>query len=423
MNSHYPKTRNFVSNGSPGPLPRFSSSESESPFRAPRKISTLLWLLAGAGAATYVLYNSYKTSSSRTKWPSEVRSDVRSGLRAKDRKDWKRSQMYLHRAWETIKTLSDEVHAPKPYMKTSDVAIALAQVLEADNKPLEAYGLYTEALQLARPLLKEDSARAFDVSLEGLKAQTSALSLGERERTVAIALKLGEMAEQYGIPAEEKWLKYALSEVMRISRMDDTKDNTMKLLLPSWLSLSKSEIALPIEMLASFYRRQGNLENVMKTYAIAGTMLLMRLQFRRESIEDLCWYVMVCNNAAETAVELSRENIENKTTILEMGAKMASQATINCHQLLHLGKSSTVLREASLCGRAFLLAAYNLSVINSLLDKENCQGEDERRLVEAHGFLEQNFKDELNDPDVQKALKSWRGQRRRLDRNQPVTES
>ena len=91
-------------------------------------------------------------------------------------------------AWEAIKTLPDEALGPEPYLKISGVAIALAQVLEADNKPLEAYRIYAEALQLARPSLKEGIAEFYDISPESLKAQKTALGLRERKRTVAISL-------------------------------------------------------------------------------------------------------------------------------------------------------------------------------------------------------------------------------------------
>lgn len=149
-------------------------------------------------------------------------------------------------------------------------------MLEADNKPLEAYEIYAEVLQLVRPSVKDD-IRSLDKGPDSSKAQRHAvLSLRERKCTVAIALKLGEMAEQYSLPAddEEKWLNYAVSEIMYILQEDhsnagsppknvknDEEDN-MELPLPGWVSLSKTEMASPMERLASFYRRQGNYECV-----------------------------------------------------------------------------------------------------------------------------------------------------------------
>ncbi|KLO19404.1 hypothetical protein SCHPADRAFT_865317 [Schizopora paradoxa] len=428
FDSGRPNTRYFASNP-----PRFKLPETESPFRVSHIVTALLVL--GVGATAFGLYDFYQTL---TKWPPEVRDDLRSGLRAKARKDLKLSQRYLNRAWETIKTLPNEALAPEPYMKTSGVAIALAEVLEADNRPLEAYAIYEEALQLARPSLKVDPSSTDKPEAPETKAQTPAvLNLRERKCTVAIALKLGEIAEQHDLPAadEEKWLSYAVSEVMRILQEDhtnagspapkakDNEDNIMDLPLPGWVSLSKTEMATPMERLASFYRRQGKYEYVMTLYQTALQILLMSEPSRPPTIEDQCRAAMVMNNMSETVVHRSSaKELEKETAALEAASKMAHHAIVNSKKYLERAQSSNCLQEAGLCGRTFLFAAYNLAAINSLLGKEKSQAEDESRLVEAFDFLGRNFKDEMTDPDVQEVLRAWREYRRKLDRIQTTIE-
>ena len=119
-------------------------------------------------------------------------------------------------------------------------------------------------------------------------------------RAVALALKLGELAESLKMPEEEeRWLGFAVTEVLRLVRdeyglvfdphrgfsqnsqgsettsdkeTDVAKggsnhetavrdilspDSDDELGLPTWVSLTKSELAAPMERLGAFYGRQG----------------------------------------------------------------------------------------------------------------------------------------------------------------------
>lgn len=227
-------------------------------------------------------------------------------------------------AWETVKTLPNEILAPNPYLKISGVAIALAEVLEADKKPHEAYDVYAEVLQLARPSIS-DPIPLYEKMPERSTSQTpTTFSTIERKCTVAIALKLGEMAEEFNLPAadEEKWLNYAVSEVMRILQEDHSNAGSppkesekgtgddLELPMPSWVSLSKTEMATPMERLASFYRRQGKYEHVMTLYQLALQVLLMGEPSRPPTVEDQCRAAMVMNNMSETVTEAVKRKLK-----------------------------------------------------------------------------------------------------------------
>lgn len=73
-------------------------------------------------------------------------------------------------------------------------------MLEEFAKPQEAYEVYTASLAQLR-------------AAKGLSGK-------ERLRCVALAYKLGEMAETYSQPQEEeeRWLVYAVEELLRVLR-------------------------------------------------------------------------------------------------------------------------------------------------------------------------------------------------------------
>lgn len=130
-------------------------------------------------------------------------------------------------------------------------------MLEAANKPEEAYDAYATAL--ARLRAAPD------------------LSGRDRMRAVSIAYKLGEMAETYQQPEaeEEKWLVYAVEEMLRILRDEqaaarraggqaaDTGAETERVILdelelPAWVQ--QTDVVSPLQALGAFYSRVGKHE-------------------------------------------------------------------------------------------------------------------------------------------------------------------
>jgi hypothetical protein len=163
------------------------------------------------------------------------------------------------RAWETAQTLPIETLAASPYLKLSGIGIAFAGVLEENDHPQLAYDVYVNVL---KQLQKQRSTPA-----------ATAAAAEERMRIVAVAYKLGEMAEMYQQPPEEeeKWLSLAVEELLRLAKESprknpDTSSSSSQgliiagneLELPDWVS--KLDFAAPIEALGAFYARSGNVE-------------------------------------------------------------------------------------------------------------------------------------------------------------------
>ena len=106
--------------------------------------------------------------------------------------------------------------------------------------------------------------------------QANGLTRNERLRAVAIAHKLGEMAEAYQLPQEEeeRWLVYSVEEMLRVVRDDQQgrgrTDGTAEVVesdqpvsldeleLPRWVQ--KMEVVAPLQALGTFYSRVGKQE-------------------------------------------------------------------------------------------------------------------------------------------------------------------
>lgn len=169
------------------------------------------------------------------------------------------------RAYETALALPLTSFTPSPYLKLSGIATTLAAVLETSKKPSEAYTTYASALHLLQSHAKE-------------------LNDQERLRMVALASKLGQMAEEWqlGADEEERWLVFAVEEGLRVARdvnlgrgikissagqkgkgkevEEEEKIVLADLQLPGWLTAQ--DLGAPIEALGAFYARTGRVEYV-----------------------------------------------------------------------------------------------------------------------------------------------------------------
>ncbi|OBZ67454.1 TPR repeat-containing protein P27G11.02 [Grifola frondosa] len=248
----------------------------------------------GVGSTAYGLYQFY---SIFTMWPEEVRGDLRAGIKAKHQNDLNLSERYLRRAWETAQTLPLVRFSAEPHLKLSGIAIALAEVLEANDRPQPAYEVYSGALSQLQ-------------NVQGLSGR-------ERMRAVSIAAKLGEMAEVYQQPPEEeeRWLTWAVEEVLHIVREGqpretvnvegasaDTPMMLAELDLPVWVS--KSDVGAPLEALGKFYAREGKPEYATALYLQATSLLIPPPASKRQaSTEELCRGAQLMNNLSDLMLQ------------------------------------------------------------------------------------------------------------------------
>ncbi|KAH9833252.1 uncharacterized protein C8Q71DRAFT_875786 [Rhodofomes roseus] len=233
-----------------------------------------------------------------TMWPQEVRGDLRAGIKAKNQGDFILSERYLRRAYDTALGLPFETFSPSAHLKLSGIAIALASTLEAAERPEPAYEVYSDALSRLR------AANA-----------AAPLSGPERMRAVALASKLGEMAETYQLPVaeEERWLTYAVEELLRVVRDEAGKGKIVvegekqerdvmpimlvELELPPWVT--KTDVGAPLEALGRFYAREGNVECVQSAISL---LVPPPSSKKTATAEERCRGAQLMNNISELSI-------------------------------------------------------------------------------------------------------------------------
>ena len=157
-----------------------------------------------------------------------------------------------HRAWETAQTLPIAVYGPDPHLKLTGILIALAEVMELNGKPHEAYELMDNYLDNLPPLDEEVTYHEW--------------SGAERMRLIAMAHKLGLMAESHSRPQkdQEKWLTWAVERTLKdIRHVNESSGRSTpgpgtgqplhELELPDWVA--QSDLLVLLESLSEFHAK------------------------------------------------------------------------------------------------------------------------------------------------------------------------
>lgn len=162
------------------------------------------------------------------------------------------------------KSLPLDSFGTDPLLKTSGIAIALADVLEDHGKKEEAYKVYQEALRQIQTTYLNLPPGAPQPDLGGMES-LKLLTRPERMRAAALAHKLGGIASELKKPEkeEEKWLVWSVNAiimaVMEVPAGSEKVGPPTKGLrvmetymhLPSWAR--DHNIAAPFEALGTFY--------------------------------------------------------------------------------------------------------------------------------------------------------------------------
>jgi len=289
--------------------PRFSTSAAAGSWihrSSNIRVSTLFTALLalGAGATALGLYEIY---SSFTLWPVELRKDLRAGIRAKNQSDLVLSERFLARAYQTALTLPLSVLGPDPYLKLSGIASVLAEVAPEHR----AKEFLRSAWDKGDRSTGGDSASC---SNGNDSWATYTLTDEERLRRVAVACKLAELCSDEKGEEEEKWLVWAVEEVLGLAGMQtktggsagsiatarthDTSTSVVlaELDLPSWMR--RVDLGAPLAALGSVYARKGNVEFAMPLY-LQAISLLLPPNMENVNIEDRCEAAQLMNNLSE----------------------------------------------------------------------------------------------------------------------------
>ncbi|KAK1223595.1 hypothetical protein PQX77_013524 [Marasmius sp. AFHP31] len=308
------------------------------------------FLTVGFGMAAYGGYVLYETM---TIWPPEVRADLRDALGAKMKGDLQMSEQYFHRAWLTIQTLPISSLGALPYLKLTGIAVSLADVLDVADKPQAAYDILEEAIGILR---REE----VEPTLEGQ----------ERLRGVALASKLGELAEQLGKPREEeeRWKVWAVEEVLRVVKSEADADEkiTMDLPmmpLPPWIR--KADVGAPLEQLGAFYAKSGRLDYAMPLYLQAISLLIPPLP-KKSSPEERCRGAQLMGNLSEL---LMRNANESKSDPTQAGQRIHQAEAWASQSLAVLQKARAELGSSAkegICEMAYAAALFNVAAFKEM---------------------------------------------------------
>ncbi|KAL0057941.1 hypothetical protein AAF712_015405 [Marasmius tenuissimus] len=298
-------------------------------------------------------YGGYVLYETMTIWPPEVRADLRDALGAKMKGDLQTSEQYFHRAWLTIQTLPISSLGALPYLKLTGIAVSLADVLDVADKPQAAYDVLEEAIGILR---REE----VEPTLEGQ----------ERLRGVALASKLGELAEQLGKPREEeeRWKVWAVEEVLRVvkSEVDADEKTTMDLPmmpLPPWIR--KADVGAPLEQLGAFYAKSGRLDYAMPLYLQAISLLIPPLP-KKSSPEERCRGAQLMGNLSELLMRNANESRSDPT----QAAQRIHQAEAWASQSLAVlqkarGELGSSAKEG-ICEMAYAAALFNVAAFKEM---------------------------------------------------------
>ncbi|KAG2343138.1 hypothetical protein BDR05DRAFT_885146 [Suillus weaverae] len=290
----------------------FSSTASPQSTTGGVRVSKLFTALLalGVGATGLGLYEFY---TSFTLWPEQVRGDLRAGIKARNQGDLYLSERYVTRAFQTALSLPYQTFAPEPYLKLSGIASLLSEVA-SDRRSREALQITWELgagpSEQHSPL--PDAKKTSSAVVEGAPGWLSyTLSDEERLRRVALAYKLGQLASERDLDEEEKWLIWAVEEVLRLSGLGMTNVNSdtntkvhensgssalEDLELPPWMS--KTDLGAPLEALGALYAKKGKIEYAMPLY-LQAISLLLPPKINNVPIEDRCRAAQLMNNLSE----------------------------------------------------------------------------------------------------------------------------
>lgn len=273
-------------------------------------------LFAGLTALAFGLtvYGVWEYLAAFRVWPKELREPLRAALKAKNRGNLARSAKKFREALDIARTLEPRVLGADPVLKISGIAIALADVLEQDNKFQDAALVYLDAL---------DEVLGRGAYAAAAAAPRTAL---ERMRAIGLAQKIGDLAEHNGavVPAfddgvgrktndpAEGYLSWSVDELLRLLRSERAQGEEPALLselhLPPWVA--KQDIGASVEALGAFYAARGVAEYAVPLYLQAISILLPAAGTGQKSapptVAERCRAAILMNNISQVLAQGKR---------------------------------------------------------------------------------------------------------------------
>ncbi|KEI40732.1 uncharacterized protein L969DRAFT_350997 [Mixia osmundae IAM 14324] len=351
------------------PRPRRASTALPGPAPQGVRVGYVFAALAviGISATGYGLWDYF---SAFRVWPKEIRGDLRSALRCKERGEQRKAEQFFQRALTNAEALlysgNAELGAPlSAQLKVSGIAIALAALLEEQAKLEPALEIYEHAFEQVRNFSSATNEVGSELSMRG----------------IALAQKIGEISQRLGgedhMMRAEKMLSWSLEEMLRASAADqqrqskgsgalnETPDETSimasELVLPGWIT--QANLGASMENLGALYASKGQAEYALQLYIQALGIIMKSPDPAKRTpppIQDRCHGATIMNNISSTIVASSADDR------IKSASSWANKALEIARHTETASVDAQREAEAGECKGVIAVALYNLGMISEL---------------------------------------------------------
>lgn len=278
----------------------------------------VLFVGLSALAVALTTYGVWEYFAAFRVWPKELREPLRAALKAKNRGKFGRSAKHFREALDVAHALDPARLGGDALLKVTGIAIALADVLEQDNKAQEAALVYLAALDE----VLQRGAYATETPVERTPQ--------ERMRAVSLAQKVGDLAVHGAAvpPFEdgearrttdpaEGYLSWSVSELLRLVQANEHRGEGPVMLsdlhLPAWVSVQ--EIGGSVEALGAFYASHDIAEYAVPLYLQAISLLLpvKGTAHAPPTAADRCRAAVLMNNISQVLAQGKRPPLPEGT--------------------------------------------------------------------------------------------------------------
>ncbi|KAJ9111710.1 hypothetical protein QFC19_001070 [Naganishia cerealis] len=341
--------------------------------------------ILGLFVTTYGLLEWYYAFSS---WPEEVRKDLKTAIKARNRGDAIRSEAAFIRAIETSKTLPIEAFDPEPLLKITGIYISLSALLESIGQHRRAIQVLQEALAFLD---------RYDPEQNGTlpTAQNAVpFTLSDRTRSIGLAQKLGTLAlhiadstgKDKNADLAEIYLTRALNAMIKLANRDSSQDKEDTKLVGRDFDfpqdggkaqaqenmdvdgarlnkVTQKSMGITMEALADLYVRRGEHELANPLYVQAISTLLPTSPEQakvtgKPPVQDRCQAVMLMNSLSSSMLNPPSSN----------NIKAAKAWSLRALQLVDQALNETISDEKlqAACERARIVTEFNLGMLSEV---------------------------------------------------------
>lgn len=263
-------------------------------------------------------------------WPKELREPLRAGLKARNKGQWEHSATKFREALRVAHTLDDAKIGSDRLLKTTGIAIALASVLEEDEKWQDAALVYVDALD---EVMQRGDARTPTETMRGVALAQKVGELAQRDQVLVPPFQSAdEDTCQTNEPAEG-YLTWSVEEMLRLVQVPRSEGPVLlaDLHLPAWVS--SQDLGASVEALGAFYASHQQADLAVPLYLQAISTLLPPKSEGHPppTVADRCRAAILMNNISQ-ALTQTRTDTETLLKAMAWATKGLDLATLTSYR-------------------------------------------------------------------------------------------